>query len=218
MTRDHRAGARVALAAAVALCFAAGCKEPRSDLGPRSEAAPSPRAGAEQPLGRLALPDVALRNEKGERVQLYPDLVKGRTVVMSFIFTRCTTVCPPIGAIFSRLRQQLGPRAGKDVSLLSVTLDPLHDTPAELRAWAERFGTGPGWSLLTGEPEDIDRLLKALGVYSAAREEHAPIVLVGDDRSGEWTRAYGLTSPSSLMDIVDRKRGGAPLLRQGGGG
>jgi protein SCO1/2 len=112
---------------------------------------------------------------------------------------------------FSRLQALLGEQVGKQVQLVSVSLDPTYDTPKVLRAWGDKFGRGPGWTLMTGAKEDVDTVLKALKVYTAAKEQHAPIVLVGNGVSGEWVRVHGLASPVRLKAVVDR------VLAQGAG-
>jgi cytochrome oxidase Cu insertion factor (SCO1/SenC/PrrC family) len=90
------------------------------------------------------------------------------------------------------------------VRLISVSTDPGNDTPERLKAWAAKFGGGPGWTLVTGDREEIARLLKALGVYTASPAAHTPVVLVGDDARHHWTRAYGLAPPDKLADLIGR--------------
>jgi protein SCO1/2 len=170
------------------------------------EPAPAPEE-ADRPLGRLSVPDVVLTNQHAQPVSL-AGLVRGKTVVVSFVFTRCTTICPPIGIQLSRLRRQLGDSAGKDVELISISLDPAHDTPEKLREWGERFGAGPGWTLLTGAEKDIEKVLKALTVYKPAKEEHSPIVLIGNGLTGEWIRAHALSAPDGLLRSLERLRAG----------
>lgn len=108
-----------------------------------------------------------------------------------------------MGANFAKLRQLLGERAGRDVHLISVSVDPRTDTPERLKAWAGRFGSGPGWTLVTGEPAEVTRLLKALGSYTSDIRDHLPLVLVGNATQGEWTRAYGLTPPAKIAEILE---------------
>jgi len=153
--------------------------------------------------GGLDIPDVQVLTQDGETKSFYTDLVEGRTVAMNFVFTTCTTICPPMGANFGRLQKELAERFGRDVYLISVSVDPTTDTPQRLKAWSEKFGAQPGWTLVTGEQQQMERLLKALEVFTADITDHAPVVLVGNDRTGEWTRAYGLASPKTLAKIVD---------------
>jgi protein SCO1/2 len=158
--------------------------------------------------GGLTIPDVAVRTQDGETKSFYSDLVAGRTVAMNFVFTTCTTICPPMGANFGRLQDELGERLGRDVHLISVSVDPTTDTPQRLKAWAAKFGARPGWTLVTGDQEEIERLLKSLQVFNADIADHAPVVLIGNDRRGEWTRAWGLAGPEKLAGIVARVDGG----------
>jgi protein SCO1/2 len=154
-----------------------------------------------QPLGSLDVPDVPLIDQDGKPVRFYTDLVKGRVVAVSFVFTSCTTICPPIGASFARLEKLV---AGKDVHLISVSIDPANDTPERLKAWSRKFGAGPGWTLVTGDRNEVTRLLKALGAYTANAGDHSPLVLLGNERAGRWTRAYGFAAPARLAELIDR--------------
>jgi protein SCO1 len=164
-------------------------------------AAAQPAMPEAQSLDGLSVPDVSLVDQDGKAVHFYSDLVKDRVVAMNFVFTTCTTICPPIGATFAKLQKLL---AGKDVQLISVSIDPATDTPERLKAWAGKFGAGPGWTLVTGDRNEVTRLLKALGVYTAAVGDHSPLVLLGNDAGHRWTRAYGLAAPAKLAEMIDQ--------------
>lgn len=163
----------------------------------------------------LTIPDVEVVTQDGERVRFYSDLVEDRVVAMNFVFTTCTTICPPMGAIFGQLEKKLGDRAGRDVHLISVSVDPGTDTPERLAQWAAKFGRTPGWTLVTGDKTTVVSLLKSLQVFTPDFEEHAPIVLLGNDARGEWTRAYGLAPPARMAEILDELAAGdaAPETR-----
>jgi protein SCO1/2 len=162
---------------------------------------------AAKPLAEVAvkpsIPDVALVDQNGKPVRFYSDLVQGKVVMMNFIFTSCTTICPPMGATFAKVQKVLGERSGRDVHLISVSVDPASDTPERLKAWSQKLGAGPGWTLVTGDRENVTQLLKALGVYTASISDHSPLVLVGNDVQGRWTRAYGLAPPTKLVELID---------------
>ena len=165
------------------------------------QAAAAPTAPDTAPREELDIPDVPVLDQEGKALHFYTDLVQGKVVAMNFLFTNCTTICPPLGATFGKLRKLLGEKAGRDIHLISVSVDPGNDTPARLKTWAGKFGLGPGWSLVTGKPEDITKLLKALGAYTADPNEHPPLVLIGTrDR---WIRAYGLAPPAKLAALID---------------
>lgn len=168
-----------------------------------AQPAPSP---APEERAKLDIPDIQLVDQDGRPVRFHTDLVKDRVVAINFVFTTCTTVCPPMGATFGKLRELVKDRP--DVHLISVSVDPRTDTPERLKVWAAKFGAGPGWTLVTGEPEKVTALLKALGAYTASPADHTPLVLVGNDLEGEWTRAYGLAPPAKLAELIDEATGG----------
>lgn len=151
----------------------------------------------------LNIPDVEVLDQDGQVRHFYSDLVKGKTVAVNFIFTNCTTICPPLGATFARVQRELGEKVGKDVYFISVSVDPLTDTPERLKAWGAKFKAGPGWTFVTGNREEIDRLLRALGASAARREDHTPSVIIGNDEKDVWTRTYGLASASQMMSVID---------------
>lgn len=147
--------------------------------------------------------EAALLDQHGQPVHLRDDLVSRRIVVMSFVYTSCTTVCPVISAIMDQVQQQLGERVGPEVQLISITLDPQRDTPQRLRDYAARFHPNPGWRWLTGSPRAVGETLKALGAWSADYENHPPLIMVGDGDSQRWTRFYGFTEPRLLLARVE---------------
>jgi protein SCO1/2 len=160
--------------------------------------------GAVEVGAGMDIPDVPVRDQTGAERRFYSDLVAGKTVAMNFVFTTCTTICPPMGANFGRLRKDLGERAGRDLHLISVSVDPVTDTPERLAAWSGQFGAGPGWTLVTGDRAEITRLLKALEVFNPDFTEHSPVVLIGNDSAGEWTRAHGLAPPAKLEELLTK--------------
>jgi protein SCO1 len=173
-----------------------------------------PRAAADLPAGeslnvsaptdsRMMIPDVEVLDQDGRTVHFYSDLVKGRVVVINFIFTTCTTICPPLGATFSRVQKDLGARAGRDVQFISISVDPATDTPERLKAWGAKFQAGTAWTFITGRKPLISELLRALGAASASPQDHSPTVLIGNDARGQWTRSYGLAPPSKLVQLIN---------------
>jgi len=124
-------------------------------------------------------------------------------VVMDFVFTTCTTVCPVLSAIFARLQDRLGDRLDRGVQLVSVSLDPARDTSERIKAYAAKHGAGPHWRWLTGKQEDVEQVLKGLGAYTPNFSAHTPMVLVGDGRSGKWTRFNGFPELDRTVAQVD---------------
>lgn len=156
-----------------------------------------PTAAAE----RLELPDLRLVDQAGQDVSLRREVIGQRVVALQFVFTSCTTVCPAMGAQFSRVQALLGEGPFR---LVSVSIDPGHDTPERLAAWGRRFGAGPNWRLLTGAKEDVDRLQKACGVFAADVASHSPTVVIVDGASGRFTRVSGLAAPRAVAEALAR--------------
>ncbi len=162
--------------------------------------------------GSLRIPDVALVDQDGRKVRFWSGLVQGKVVAVSFVFTTCTTICPPLGANFGRLRQLLGSRAGSSVELVSVSVDPASDTPQRLKAWAAKFGGGPGWTLLTGPKVEVDRLLRALQAFTPNFADHSPLLLIGNAATGTWERTSGLAPAAAIEAQLVRL--GAPAAER----
>lgn len=147
------------------------------------------------------IPDVRVYDQNGKRLNFYRDLVKGRTVAINFIFTTCTGVCPPMTATFRRVQQNL-PKRTPPIQLISISVDPATDTPERMHEFAARFKAGPGWAFVTGDKNEIDLLLKALGAAVANKNDHTPMILIGNEVTDFWTRAYGLSSPTTLIQVI----------------
>lgn len=151
---------------------------------------------------KMSIPDVEVLDQDGNQLRFYSDLIKGKTIAINFIFTNCTTICPPLAATFARVQKQMGDKVGKDVHFISISVDPLTDTPERLKAWGAKFKAGAGWTFVTGNREEIDKLLNALGAAVSRREDHTPVVIVGNDLKGVWTRTYGLANPTQIVGLI----------------
>ncbi|MBV6289087.1 SCO family protein [Pseudomonas aegrilactucae] len=162
----------------------------------------APAARQEKTQVRFA--DVSLLDQHGMPVRLEQDLVGDKLVVMGFIYTSCTTVCPVVSSIMGKVQQQLGGRVGEEVQLVSLSVDPQRDDPQRLLDYSRTFQHGAGWSWLTGTPYAVIETLKGLGSWSPDLGSHPPLILVGDGRSGHWTRFYGFTDPALLVGEIDR--------------
>jgi protein SCO1/2 len=151
----------------------------------------------------VRLPDVTLRDQDNRERRLKADVIGDRIVVMDFVYTSCTTVCPVVSAIMGEVQGRLGERVGRDVALVSMTVDPVRDTPARLRDYARTHGAGAGWSWLTGSTTAVNETLKGLGTWTPDFQDHPVVVMVGDGRSGQWTRFYGFADPAALVARVE---------------
>lgn len=147
------------------------------------------------------IPDVQVYDQNNNRLNFYSDLIKGKTVAINFIFTTCTGICPPLTANFRKVQIDLAKRA-LPAQLISISVDPDTDTHERLRDFAAKFKAESGWTFVTGDKEDIDALLQALGAAVGNKTDHTPMILIGNDSTGEWTRAYGLASPATLVGLI----------------
>jgi len=150
--------------------------------------------------------EIALRNQDGERVQVYRDLIEGKVVAINTIYTSCVTICPTIGVYFAELQrdQRLAGRIGRDLSLISISIDPGIDTPERLKDWSQRLGALPGWTLLTGNKAQVQALLEGLGIQFPGDDKttHSQLVLIGSEPAGKWTYVRGDASPNDLAEAI----------------
>lgn len=152
---------------------------------------------------RVELLDRVLIDQHGNEVKFVSEVIGDRIVVMDFIYTTCTTVCPVISAVFAQLQKKLADQLGDEVVLLSISVDPIRDTPQRLKAYAAKHNAGPDWVWLTGHKRTMDDVLDGLGAYSPNFSDHPAMVLVGDARTGEWSRFFGFPSPDRLIKQVN---------------
>lgn len=180
---------------------------------PRAQKPHKHEAHAAQPAVEAAapprIPDVDCVDQNGKKLRFHTDLVKGKVVVISFIYTKCTSVCPVIGEGVARLQTALGDRVGHDVHLISVSTDPVTDTPEKLKAWGARLKAKEGWTMVTGEKVEMDRLLKVLTGGVSGNKMHEPLLLIGNESKNVWTENYAYESPAKLIQQIDRVSGAA---------
>jgi len=166
----------------------------------------------------VTIVDRELRDQSGKPVRFARDVVGGDVVVMDFVFTHCTTICPVLSAKMVRLQSLLEARLGKGVKLVTMSLDPLRDTPALMKAWGAKFKNGPNWHFITGKQEDQEAVLKGLGAYVANVAEHPPMILVGDGKTGRWVRINGFPDPKKVAALVEEMLASRkPATAQAGG-
>lgn len=151
----------------------------------------------------IELPDAKLVTQHGKEVSLANDVVGDRIVVVDFVYTTCTTVCPVLSAIFAQVQNNLGDRLGEEVTMVSISVDPLRDTPARMKNYASKLGAGDDWVWLTGRKQTVDDVLEELGAYTPNFEDHPSMVLVGDGDSGKWARFLGFPSAEQIVNKVD---------------
>src|SRR5438309_7514976 len=148
-------------------------------------------AVAGTPWGADYFPNVPLVTQDGTTVRFYDDLLEGKKVAINLIYTSCKDECPLETARLVQVQQLLGDRVGKDVFFYSISIDPTRDTPAVLKAYAEKFHVGPGWLFLTGNEDDIKLVAKKLGLT----------------RRGQWMRNSAVDNPRFLATTISNFMG-----------
>lgn len=184
---------------------------PRPTPPPRPTEIANPHAGHQQMGEQQAaqtpaaqyFSDVELLDQDGRKVRFYTDLLKGKTVVINAFFTTCTSVCPPMNRNLEKVQEALGARLGKDVFIVSISVDPATDTPPRLKEYAQRFHAKPGWTFLTGKKENVDWALYKVGQFVESKDDHTTIIIIGNETTGLWKKAMGMAKPAELIPIVE---------------
>jgi protein SCO1/2 len=180
---------------------AAGGWSERVRLAPAPPPLPTP-AGPLSPAHKY-FTDVELVDQDGRTHRLYSDLLQGRIVVIGAFFTSCAGACPVLVEKLAAIQAWLGDRLGKEVFLLSFTVDPQTDTPARLKQYAERLGARPGWFFLTGKKENVEWALYKLGHYVEQKEAHSNLLVIGNESTGLWKKVFGLARSEDLIRSLD---------------
>ena len=167
-----------------------------------AQTAPSTPATTDKPAHKY-FTDVVLVNQNGEQMRLYSDLLKDKVVIINSFFATCQGTCLPMMRNLQKVQTAFGDRVGKDVFLISISVDSAVDTPANLNAYAKKLGAGKGWYLLTGDKANVDLALQKLGQYVNVREDHLNIIIIGNERTGLWKKAFGLANTDDLVKVVE---------------
>jgi len=151
------------------------------------------------------IPDVTLINQDGVKVELRKLLLADQPVLVDFIYTTCTTICPVLSINFVNFQNTIHRESGK-ARLVSISIDPEFDTPKAMKAYLSRYHAKPGWDFLTGSREDISRVLKAFNVFTLNKMNHYPVILLKSPFDRRWVRVYGLIGTSELLVEYEKVR------------
>jgi protein SCO1/2 len=150
---------------------------------------------------------IDLVDQDGRNVDLYRDVIANHVAVIHTFFTSCTASCPVVMSTLKSLQGVLGTKMERDVRLVSITVDPVHDSQHALKEYAQRLNAKPGWYFLTGSNEQIAAALKRIGQYTAEPDAHMDLIVAGNDRTGLWKKINGL-----IMGVID-DQGAAALTK-----
>lgn len=164
--------------------------------------------------GANYFPNFTLTTQDGKQVRFYDDLLKDKIIAIDLIYTTCKYNCPVETALLAQVQKTLGDQVGQDIFFYSISIDPKHDTPEVLKAYAEKFRVGPGWLFLTGKEDEIEAISKKLGLYSAPdpsnADGHTPTLLIGNVAAGQWMRLSALDNPRflarKLSELIDNRQ------------
>ncbi len=167
--------------------------------------------GQDQPAPvSLSVPDIEVVNQNGQHVRFNSQVVEGRIAIVTGFFTNCSSMCPFTQEKLAQVAKLLGPRMGKDVVIVSVSVDAENDTPARMKDWGEKFHIGPGWTLLSGNRAEVDTLLKSLGLFVELRQRHQSALVIGNAATG-WVRISSWTPSEKLARVAESMSSAKPV-------
>lgn len=149
----------------------------------------APQTQDREQRARSYFGDEVLLDQDGVGRKFYSELLKDRVVLINFVFTQCRDACPLMTQRLRTVRQQLGDSFAKPVYFLSLSVDPEHDRPQQLKAFAQKQQADePGWRFLTAEPATMYTVLKRLGQIQNQPEDHSTLLIAGNPAKGHWLK------------------------------
>jgi cytochrome oxidase Cu insertion factor (SCO1/SenC/PrrC family) len=157
-------------------------------------------AAAEQ-KARDYFTNLELISQDGERLRFYDDVLKDNVVVVSFIFTNCQGACPLMTRNLTMIRDMLPDHLGKRIRFVSMSLDPVRDTPAAMKEFAQTHRADQdGWLFLTGEPENVNTVVSRLGQYTEDLEAHSTLLIAANVPEAHWTKIPPTVPPAGVVE------------------
>lgn len=149
-------------------------------------------------VAAYTIPDVVLVNQNGTKIKFRALIESGKPVILDFIYGTCTTICPVLSAGFASFQRKLGPDTQK-VQLISISIDPEHDTPKIMKEYLGKYRAKPGWDFLTGSRQDIDAVMRAFDSYVPDKMYHQQLTFIHAPGTNRWIRINGLMGSSELL-------------------
>lgn len=159
--------------------------------------------GYQRSMHAYEIPGLVLVDKDNNRVAINEALATEEPVMLNFIFTTCTTICPVLSATFAQVQKELGDEADQ-VRMISISIDPEYDTPERLRDYADRFKAGPQWEFYTGSSDDIVAIQKAFDAYRGSKANHEPLTFLHVANDPQWVRLNGLASAADVVKEYKR--------------
>lgn len=198
--RGHAQDKRVAAAALTAACFClSGFAQGEKHDDDHSHHHAGENAASVTRLSETyLLPEVTLVRSDGAAVRFPAEIEAGGPIILNFIYTTCTAVCPLMSRLFTEVQEQLG-EAHSNVHMVSISIDPEHDTPAKLAQHARKFGAGRQWQHYTGSTEASIAVQRAFKVYRGDKMSHTPATFVRGVPGQPWVRLEGFASAEEVV-------------------
>ncbi|MEA3108818.1 MAG: hypothetical protein QOI88_3423 [Gammaproteobacteria bacterium] len=178
------------------LCVVAGANPASAD--PQIHHQIANDSAVRRSVAQYTLPHVTLVRDDGKSVDLAAELDDGRPVVVNFVYTSCTTICPMSSQVFEQFQDDLGD-ARDSVHLVSISIDPEQDTPARLRAYAAQFHAAKGWNHYSGTMAASIAVQRVFDAYRGDKMSHVPLTLVRAAPDKPWVRFDGFARADDLM-------------------
>lgn len=186
---------RTAVATMLLALYSAGTVLAHDDHAGHAASAAAPVKRTEASYQPAA---VSMQRQDGKATDFRQMLDDGRPVLLNFIFTSCTAICPVTSQVFSEVRERLGKDRDR-VNMVSVSIDPENDTPRRLVDYAERFNAGGSWNFFTGTAQDSIALQKSFKAYQGDKMNHVPVTFLRAAPGKPWVRLEGFSGPGVLM-------------------
>ncbi len=144
--------------------------------------------------------NVELVDQNGERLKFYDEVLKDNVVVISFIFTNCQSACPLMTRNLTMIRDMLREDERRAIRFISISIDPLRDTPSAMKEFAQKHDADiDGWLWLTGQPDDVNYITKRLGSYTDDPEMHTTTLLAANVPNAHWTKIEPNVPPNGVV-------------------
>jgi protein SCO1 len=197
--RRHSGVALAALAAAClamlapARCVAGGHDEHAGHMHPMP-----PKGAWVRSTADYKVPALTLVRADGTKASFPKELDDGKPVILNFIYTTCTAICPVMSQIFAEVQNRLGDDKG-NVQMVSISIDPEQDTAPRLAEYAKRYAAGPQWRFYTGTLEASIAVQKAFNAYRGDKMNHLPLTLIRSAPGKPWVRMDGFATPDDIV-------------------
>jgi protein SCO1/2 len=145
-------------------------------------------------VGNYQLPDVSVIRQDGKKLSLRKELDDGRPVILNFIFTSCSAICPMLSHVFSKVQDKLA-----DAHLVSISIDPENDTPAKLLEYGKKFNAGKHWDYYTGTMKTSIAIQKVFKVDGGDKMNHSSVIFMRPAPGKPWVSLNGFASPDAVV-------------------